>query len=179
MRRFGRILPGLLLAAAAFAPQPALAQASETNVKAAFLPRFARYVTWPPAARPGGDEPFVLCVIGGDPFGRTLDQAAQGQSIDGRKVQVRRLSSAQGAAGCHLAFVHGSRNDPAGPTLAALARRPVLTVTDARNGSQRGIIHFSVVSGRVRFFIDEAQAAEKGLSISSRLLALAIGVKQR
>jgi hypothetical protein len=41
------------------------------------------------------------------------------------------------------------------------------------------MIHFSMVSGRVRFFIDDAGAAERGLSISSRLLALAIGVRQR
>jgi hypothetical protein len=52
-------------------------------------------------------------------------------------------------------------------------------VTDARTSSHRGIIHFSVVGGRVRFFIDEAEASERGLSISSRLLALAIGVNQR
>jgi len=31
----------------------------------------------------------------------------------------------------------------------------------------------------VRFFIDNAQAQARGLAISSRLLALAIGVNQR
>jgi YfiR/HmsC-like len=41
------------------------------------------------------------------------------------------------------------------------------------------MIHFTVAGGRVRFFIDEAAAAERGLSISSRLLALALGVRQR
>jgi hypothetical protein len=30
----------------------------------------------------------------------------------------------------------------------------------------------------VRFFIDQAAASERGLTISSRLLALAIGVKK-
>ena len=55
----------------------------------------------------------------------------------------------------------------------------MLTVTDARAGPQRGMIHFTIVGGRVRFFIDEADAAERGLSISSRLLALAAGVRQR
>lgn len=179
MKKWGPILGGLLIAAALLVPQAAFAQASESAVKAAFLPRFARYVTWPPAARPSGGEPFTLCVIGGDPFGRALDQAARGQSIDGRRIVVRRLSSAAGGGGCHVAFVEGSRTDPAGEILAALGRRPILTVTDARNGSQRGIIHFSVVSGRVRFFIDEAQAAQRGLSVSSRLLALAVGVRPR
>jgi hypothetical protein len=54
----------------------------------------------------------------------------------------------------------------------------VLTGTDGANGGQRGIIHFTVSGGRVRFFIDQAAASRRGMQISSRLLALAVGVKQ-
>ncbi len=163
-------------AAALSVPCAAAAPASENAVKAAFLPRFARYVTWPPATRPAGGGAYVLCVIGDDPFGASLDQAARSQSIDGHRLIVRRLATANGAGQCDVAFIGGAR---AGQTLAALGRRPVLTVTDARNSSQRGIIHFSVVSGRVRFLINEAEAAARGMTISSRLLALAVGVNQR
>ncbi|MBA2467529.1 MAG: YfiR family protein, partial [Sphingomonas sp.] len=97
----------------------------------------------------------------------------------GRRVTLHRLQSASGAERCHIAFIQGSRSQPAGQILAALARRPVLTVTDSRHGSQRGMIHFAVVGGRVRFSIDELAAANRGLAISSRLLTLAIGVRQR
>jgi hypothetical protein len=41
------------------------------------------------------------------------------------------------------------------------------------------MVHFAIVRGRVRFFVDEAAAAARGLVISSRLLRLAIGVRQR
>ena len=63
--------------------------------------------------------------------------------------------------------------------LLALRSQPILTITHARAGAQRGMIHFTNISGRVRFFINEAEAAQRGLSISSRLLALAAGVTQR
>ena len=179
MNRRSALFAGLLAASMLLTARPALGQPSETAVKAAFLPRFARYVTWPPPARPGGAQPFQLCVIGVDPFGRALDQAAAGQGVDGHAVTVRRLSSSNGAAGCHVAFVQGANGQATGQLLAGLSRLPVLTVTDARSGSQRGMVHFSVVSGRVRFFIDDAVAAERGLSISSRLLSLAVGVRQR
>jgi hypothetical protein len=177
--RWPRLLALALAATAqvAFAPA-ASADVSEMAVKAAFLPRFARYVSWPASAMPKGSDPFVLCVIGDDPFGPALDEAARSQSIDGRRIVVRRLETAAGAAGCQIAFVDGSRNQPTGQLLAALARSPVLTVTDASNGGQRGLVHFTVVSGRVRFFIDQAGATHRGLTISSRLLALAVGVKQ-
>jgi hypothetical protein len=177
MARVRRLLLWIA-AAAAFAPAQAVAQPSEAAVKAAFLPRFARYVTWPAAAMPKGSDPFVLCVIGSDPFGSLLDDAARSQMIDGRRIVVRRLDSAAGADACQIAFVQGSRTQPAGQLIAAVSRFPVLIVTDAGNSAQRGIIHFVVAGGRVRFFIDEASASRRGLTISSRLLALAVAVRQ-
>lgn len=164
-------------AAALLAGGAAQAQVSDTAVKAAFIPKFARYVTWPPSA--AGSGPLAICVIGDDPFGGALDGSARSQSIDGHPIIVRRLDSAAAAGGCSIAMVEGSRNQSAGQMLAALAHKPVLTVTDASNGGSRGIIHFTVVGGRVRFFIDQASAAERGMTISSRLLALALGVRQR
>jgi hypothetical protein len=56
--------------------------------------------------------------------------------------------------------------------------RPVLTVTDAeRDPSAKGVVNFVLDSNRVRFEIDQAGAAEQGLSISSKLLGLAVAVR--
>ena len=170
----------IVLAAAIVAEgAPARAQPTENAVKAAFLPKFARYVQWPGTSHPAPHQTFVLCVIGRDPFGAQLDRAAASEAIDGRTVTVRRFDSADGASGCHLAFVRGPTAQDTARWLLALRSQPVLTITDSRNGSPRGIIHFSVAAGRVRFFIDDAEAAAHGLTISSRLLALALGVRQR
>ena len=157
------------------APISARAEVSDTAVKAAFIPKFARYVVWPSSAPARTNPQILICVIGDDPFGNMLNQAAAGQEADGRPFAVKRLSSAAGASNCAIAFVDGSRT---GEILAALGRYPVLTVTDSRSGQPRGIIHFAIVDGRVRFFIDNAQAQARGLTISSRLLALALGVNQ-
>lgn len=171
----------LRIAAAAFAASllvsvAAIAQVSDLAVKAAFLPRFARYVSWPPSAPARGSGPVVICVIGDDPFGAMLNQAVASQSVDGRGFVVRHLSSASGASDCAIAYVDGART---GDVLEALSHQPVLTVTDSRSGSERGIVHFAILDGRVRFYIDNAQAQARGLTISSRLLALAIGVNQK
>jgi uncharacterized protein DUF4154 len=155
------------------------AQPTEDAVKAAFLPRFARYVTWPPPASPRSGTPFQLCIIGRDPFGPMLDQAASTELIDGHAVTIRRMAGPDRAAGCQLAFVRGSSPQDTTRILLALRSQAILTVTDGQAGPQRGMIHFTIVSGRVRFFIDDAEAAGRGLSISSRLLALAAGVRGR
>jgi hypothetical protein len=173
----------LLLALTALSAMPAMpaaaaAPTSEAAVKAEFLPRFARYVTWPGPATPANGQPFVLCILGDDPFRGLVDRAAREQIIDGRRIIVKRLGPASDVDSCQIAYIGHSGSRPAGQLIAAIGRKPVLTVTDAANDGQRGIIHFTVVSGRVRFFIDQAAAEARGLSISSRLLALAVGVRQ-
>jgi hypothetical protein len=164
------LLPAALALCAS--PAPAAAPPSDLAVKAAFLTKFPAYVAWPAAARPRPGGPVQICLVGGDPFGRLLDEAARGQQVDGHPLQVRRLDAAGQAAGCHVVYVHGGR-------ASGLEGRPVLTVTDARGGARDGMIHFVIHQGRVRFNIDQAQAARNGVGISSRLLSLALSVRQK
>lgn len=176
MRRLHLLAAALLAAGLTAAEAPA--QTSAETVEADFLPKFPRYVQWPAASRPGEGQPYQLCVIGEDPFGPMLDRAAADERIAGRGVAVRRLAAEESPAGCHFAFVRGTDAEATGRLLAALRDHAILTITD-RPGGARGMIHFVVADGRVRFLIDDAAAAERGLSISSRLLALALGVRQR
>jgi hypothetical protein len=171
-----RLLAALLLLGSA---QPSTAQPLATAVKAAFLPKFARYVEWPPQARPASGAPVQLCIIGSDPFGSVIDEAAAGQRIGASPILVRRLASAQGASACHIAFVRGVKGRSTSQLLTALRGLPVLTVTDARDGTARGIIHFALTDGRVGFHVDASAAARNKLSISSRLMGIALSVKER
>lgn len=165
-----RLIPAALALAAL--PAGAAAPPSDVAVKAAFLTKFPAYVAWPAAARPRPGAPLQICILGGDPFGRLIDDAARGQQVDGHPLQVRRLGAPAQAGGCHVAY--------STPTmLQGLQGKPVLTVTDARAGAQGGMIHFVIHQGRVRFNIDEAQAARSGVGISSRLLGIALNVRQR
>lgn len=177
MRASRRLAASLLVALMLTAPGPARAEPTDAAVKAAFLPRFGRYVEWPPQLRPARTGGMVLCLIGTDPFGSLVEQASQSQLVDGQRVIIRRADSPTRLAGCHIAFVRGTATVPTGQMLAALADKPVLTVTDAAFSGQRGIIHFQVVAGRVRFVIDNVAARRKGLVLSSRLLALATDVR--
>jgi uncharacterized Zn-binding protein involved in type VI secretion len=171
--RWLRLVP----AALALLAWPASAEGppSDLAVKAAFLTKFPAYVVWPPAARPRPGAPLQICLVGGDPFGRLIDEAARGQQVDGHPLQVRRIGAAGQAGSCHIAYVEVGGAAP----LQAFQGKPVLTVTDARTGAQAGMIHFVIHQGRVRFNIDEQQAARSGVGISSRLLGIALSVRQR
>lgn len=173
------LIAALFLATQGSAATSARSTPSETAVKAAFLPKFAAYVNWPPGILGAPEDPVQLCIIGRDPFGAALDEAAARERIDQHPIVVRRLATAIGADRCQIAFVGGSAKQGVAPMLAALRGQPALTVTDAAMGAERGMIHFTLQGGRVRFHIDDDMAARSNLALSARLLSLALSVKPR
>jgi hypothetical protein len=174
-----RVLLGLAMLILASADARAQPSAPERLVKATFLYRFTSFVTWPPQSFSSADAPIVLCISGGDPFGRNLDAVVRDYRAGGRRIALRRLRTFRGNEGCHVLYV-GSGAQTIQEALRAARTRPVLTVTDEQDRhGLRGMIHFVVVDNRVRFHIDEADAAEGGLMIDSRLLNLAVSVRRR
>jgi hypothetical protein len=47
----------------------AMEQPLESQIKAAFLLNFTRFVEWPPDQAANPAAPFAICVTGDDPFG--------------------------------------------------------------------------------------------------------------
>jgi hypothetical protein len=152
--------------------------ASEYELKAAFLYKFVGFVNWPEPLQSA--SPVRLCVIGDDPFGPTLDRIVSGQTIGERPMVVERFAVALRGIGCHVAYLSGSRGQTVREAIAVLKSQPVLIVTDeSRAPADKGIIHFLVRQNRLRFEIDDLQAAENNLTLSSKLLSLATTVKAR
>jgi hypothetical protein len=174
-----RIIAALAIASAGAGVRPAIAQETlEYPVKAAFLVRFGDYVDWPATAFASPSAPLQLCVVGEDPFGSALEKAARSQQSHGRTISVKHLKSARADSGCHIVYLAPSEAARAAQQLDAMRSAPVLTVTDFRS-PPTGIINFVVKEERVRFDIDDEAALQGGLSISSKLLALALNVRPR
>jgi hypothetical protein len=148
---------------------------ADVTAKAAFLVKLAPFVDWP--SRPSASDPFVICVIGKDPFGQVLDRAVVGQSAAGRPIVTRRMARADRDAGCQIMYLGGSLAQSSKDALAAVRATPVLTVT--AGGRAPGIIDLTTGTDPLRFRVDNRAAAENGLKISSKLLGLAVSVRPR
>jgi hypothetical protein len=163
-------------------PRPA-AQASphdlEIAIEATYLAIIPHFVTWPAAALPGPSAPFVLCIQGADPFGAILDRLVADRLVAGRPILVKRVARLDPASGCQVAYLGGGPAQSQAQAQEALGAAPVITVTDdARAGAGRGIIHFVQDGPRLRFAVDEVQAEQRGMAVSSKVLALAVTVKR-
>lgn len=147
----------------------------EAAVKATFLVKFTSYIDWPKDTLSAG-QPVVLCVYGQDPFGQVLDRAALQHGGDERRVIIRRISMSVQINSCHLAYVGGTARNVS-QAITSVNYRPVVTITDAQISNLKGVVHFQIVAGKVRFEINDIAARRSGLNISSQLLGLALSVR--
>jgi hypothetical protein len=150
----------------------------EYAVKAAYLPKFVPFIAWPDSVFSSPAAPITICVTGQDLFGGKLDQAANALKSGEHPITVHHLSAGDSVDGCHLIFLGAAQVAAAEQVLDETKDRPFVTITDS-GMPVHGVISFVIDANHVRFDIDNAEAAKRGLTISSKLLNLAHAVRQR
>ena len=148
--------------------------ASPYQLKAAFIYNFLKFIDWPPQSFSNTDAPFVIGILGKDPFGSTLDNALIGKNVRGRPILVRRLENEASALQCQVLFVSSSERKRFKQILGKTAGRPILTIGEAEEfGLSGGIINFVVEENKIRFEINIDAMKQSGLKADAQLLNLA------
>jgi len=169
---------GLLLVAALAAGCAIQARADLTpsDVEAAYLYNFGKFVNWPPTQ---SSPAFTICTLGDD-FGPTLESLVANERMQGQKIAARRLASIADAETCQIVFLGAGEESRLSRDLAALKGKPILTVSSLPGFLDRGgMIQFVIQNNRVRFAIGLANAEHTGLSLSSELLKVAAYVNPK
>lgn len=145
--------------------------ASEYEVKAAFLYKFASFVEWPPES---ASASMCIAVVGQDPFGAALDEVVRGKSINGRGFLIKRFKSGQDATGCQIVFISASEKSRMHSILDRMRGISILTVSDVPGFCQDGgMIDFDLSDQKVHFEVNPAAAERARLKVSSKLLGVA------
>lgn len=149
------------------------AEFSEDAVKAAFLHRFVSFVEWPQQAR--AKEGFVIGVLGAEGVEAELSRYA---AIKKSGISVRHIASPEDFAGVHVLFIGARENSRLSKVIAAVGNLPVLIVTEAPDGLERGGTINFVTTDRVQFEVAISNAAKAGIHLNARLLSVAIRVRK-
>jgi hypothetical protein len=166
---------GLIAFAAVHAACIAADSISEDSVRAAYLYRFAGYVTWPqnlPA-----DAPLVIDVVDSPAVARELRRMLPAHSINGHGAEVREISGLQDLGKAQIVYV------AAGHAQLLRQLRPgssaaMLLVSAEENGLNCGsVINFVNVDRNVRFEVSLSAAQRWGLKVSADLLGVAVRVQ--
>jgi YfiR/HmsC-like len=186
-----RSLLALALAAVLSMPEwasPGLANAAEpaadleSEVKAAFLYNFAKFIEWPPEAFPAPSAPMTFCVYGEEPAGAALEASLgallRGETLNGRRLAVRRLHDLPQLRECQVLFIGAAEKGHLPEVLTALGEASALTVGEGTDFLDKGgMIRLFLEQNRMRFDINLEAAEKRALRISSKLLRLAQTVK--
>jgi hypothetical protein len=146
----------------------------EYQLKAAFVGKFVKYVTWPVERLRESDAPLVVGVLGQDPFGDKLEAAFRNRKPDERPVLVRRFAGLDDLAEAHVLFVPERETPRLAEVLRAVKDVGMLLIGESDGFAARGgVINFYLEGDRLRFEINTESAKRQRLKVSSDLLKLA------
>jgi len=169
MRRLVVLLLGLLACAGTAQAQ---APAEESQIKAAFVYNFLKFVDWPSASR-RADESLVVAIIGEGPTADAVVAFLTTKRVGDRPIVIRHLTWDQSLVGIQAAFVSENDAKKLRRIFDAAAAAGVLSIGESREFASRGgVIGLLVEERKVRFDIDTEAADAAHLRISSKLLAL-------
>ena len=174
-RRYLRWVRRSALLLLMFLATPLCAQHDERAVRAAFVFHLTKYVEW----QQTGNE-IVIGFLGEGGIAETLQKVVNGKSSDGRTVRVLISPSDEQLSQCNLLYIAYPSRGKVQATLNKLRAKSVLTVGESedfiRDGGMVGLVR-DADQIQIQVNLEATQAA--GLKISSRLLSLAVVVRNK
>jgi YfiR/HmsC-like len=175
VNRFGKAL--VCFAALTFmdvSRAPAQQAAADSEAKARFLANAPTFVEWSPNAFVAPAAPLSICVHGDFPFGTVLAELTRGESVNGRRLEVKWIRADQSLAGCQLVFVTRSMAKNYAKVLVSVKDSGALTIgEDPEFLKAGGMLNLEPTGRGLTFDVNLDAVARGHLKISSQLLSLA------
>jgi hypothetical protein len=154
---------------------PASAQrATESEIKAAYIYNFAKFVGWPESTFAKPNAPIRFCVLNDQLFEADLGRIVTSKSVLGHSIAVTGIRDGDQFRECHVLFISALQKKEIKRITSELHGTSVLTVGETAGFlEQGGMINFVVQDDRVQFEVNHKAAEQAGLYVSSRLLGLA------
>jgi hypothetical protein len=156
--------------------------ATEPELKAAFVYNFTKFIDWPAT----GQEPqasFDIAVVGAPEIAAALNRVVAGKTVKSQPIVVHEITEFAAMPGLavnmEILFVGRDAAGSLRSWRSVLDRLPVLTVGDCDMfWSAGGTIDFLLRDNHLRFRVNLGVAERASLKVSSQLLALATTVER-
>jgi len=156
-----------------------LAEATEAELKAAFVFNFTKYVEWPAESLASTPGSLNVCLLGprDNFFDAILD--FDGKKVSDRNLNVRNIGPSESPKHCQVLVLAEREVAKIESVLKRVEGYPVLTVSSSdRFLDAGGIIGLVTDADKVRFDVNLVAAKRANLVLSSNLLRLARQVRK-
>ncbi len=149
------------------------AQALEYKVKATILGKFIKHTDWPTTSglnNPG--SPFIICVVGKNPFGSMLDHVYSFNTIKKHEVKICYIEKDQPLKVCHAIFLASNARNRLEEVLEFSEKYSILTFSDTPGWGEKGICVnlFITVKETVHFKINESSLEKNNVEVDRLLV---------
>ena len=147
------------------------------KIQAAYVYHFTKFIQWPNSAFASADSPLRICVAVADDDKTYYSPLGQ-RTTAGRAIEVIYKFDTSNVSLCHMVVIgQGPKGEEFEVLLTRIAGEPVLTVSEIENFIElEGMIQFVLEAGKVRLSINLEAIKKSDLTISSKLLEVALQV---
>jgi len=150
-------------------------KASEYNLKAAFIYNFTRYIEW---KEESAENEFIIGIIGASPINDPLGEIVKTETVDNKKITIKRFSKPADISFCHILFISQNAGVALDDILAKMSGKGTLIISEQNGYAELGTaINFVIVNRKLKFEANVRAINSAGLTASSQLLKLAIIIK--
>jgi hypothetical protein len=169
----------LMLLTLSLAAEPQLSR--EYQIKAAYLPKLARFINWPEPKRSdiANKQSITICVWGKNPFGHFLDDNQAKFQSKNRAIQLAYIPLEHIPKDCHLVFI-AATNSPEELTRALIISKQLDLLSvgeDIEFIDQGGLLALVLENNGIQLHVNLSEAKKVGFEMSGNLLEVAKNVR--
>ncbi|MDQ2862317.1 MAG: YfiR family protein [Bacteroidota bacterium] len=144
-------------------------KAEESNLKAAFIYNFIKYIDW----NADSAAEFSIGVIGPSPVYQYLQGVAATKTVNDKKIVVKHFDNPDSITFCNILFISESDPFSLSEVLAKIGRGTLIVSEEPGLAKQGTAFNFVEVRDKLKFEANVKSISSSGLKVSSRLLKLA------
>ncbi|HON53485.1 MAG TPA: YfiR family protein [Bacteroidales bacterium] len=151
--------------------QQTTAQTQEYVIKAVFIERFARFIEWPITSKVSDTEkPFIIGVVGINPFGSELEKLYKNQTIKNKSVIIIYILDYKQIERCDMIYISKSEQTKVPLILEYCQNKPIITISDIEKSLEMGVhIAMGMQQNKVVFAINDKAFEKSQCKVDYRL----------
>lgn len=148
-------------------------QTEEYIVKAVFIEKLTRFITWPSNSQLNDSiTPFIISVFGEDPIYSILLQLYSNREIKNKSVEVRLISRIDEIKDCNLLFISPTDNQSLNEIINYTKKNSILTISNTGGYGKTGVlINFVTIKKQIQFEINKTAVMKSGFQFSYLLFS--------
>ncbi len=149
----------------------AIAQNEEYTIKAVYIEKITRFVTWPDSLIAKKTEPVIFAIYGHSEMTEVAEQLYQNYKIKGKEVKIKIINDLNEINSADILFISKTSDDEVERILEILDNKPILTIGDTKKYAKKGVmINFVILDDRIKFEINKTSVDKALLHFNHLLL---------